>query len=76
MDNEKIKNIIADALGLDNVNDDNSMENTEEWDSLGHLSILSAIDRELDGKASEINDLANASSVKQIINILKKNNLI
>jgi len=76
MDKQDIRNIIADALGKVSVNDDNSMDNTEEWDSLGHLSILSAIDNALDGKASDLTDLANADSVGKIIKILESNKLI
>lgn len=76
MNVEDIKNIIADALGKEFVSDKDSMDNTEEWDSLGHLSILSAIDNALDGKASEISELANADSVSKIIEILKNNKLI
>lgn len=76
MDKEDIRSIIADALGKVSVNDDNSMDNTEEWDSLGHLSILSAIDNALDGKAADLTDLANADSVGKIIKILESNKLI
>ena len=76
MDKQDIRSIIADALGKVSVNDDNSMDNTEEWDSLGHLSILSAIDNALDGKASDLTDLANADSVGKIIKILESNKLI
>ena len=52
------------------------MDNLDEWDSLGHLSILSAIDQELDGKASKLTALAAATSVSNIIIILEENNLI
>ena len=76
MDKQDIRSIIADALGKVTVNDDNSMDNTEEWDSLGHLSILSAIDNALDGKAADLTDLANADSVGKIIKILESNKLI
>ena len=76
MDKQDIRSIIADALGKVSVNDDNSMDNTEEWDSLGHLSILSAIDNALDGKAADLTDLANADSVGKIIKILESNKLI
>ena len=52
------------------------MDNLDEWDSLGHLSILSAIDQELDGKASKLSALAGATSVSSIIIILEENNLM
>ena len=44
---EQVYTIIKNALMSDDViNEDSNTENTEEWDSLGHLSILSALDKE------------------------------
>ena len=51
-------------------------ENTELWDSLGHLSILVALDKIYDGKISEINELADADSSQKIINVLRNHSLI
>jgi acyl carrier protein len=76
MDKSQIKIIMADALGVKHLNDSDSSDNVEEWDSLGHLSILSAIDNALDGKASDISELANADSVGKIIKILENNDFI
>jgi hypothetical protein len=67
---------MADALGVKHLNDSDSSDNVEEWASLGHLSILSAIDNALDGKASDISELANADSVGKIIKILENNDFI
>ena len=47
-----------------------------EWDSLGHLSILTALDDATGGKASSISDLGDASSVSEIISILDGESLI
>ena len=44
-------------------------QNTEEWNSLGQLSILSALDKETKGASSQI-DLSEADSVKKIISKL------
>ena len=76
MNKNQIKIIMADALGVKHLNDSDSSDNVEEWDSLGHLSILSAIDNALDGKASDISELANADSVGKIIKILENNDFI
>lgn len=76
MNKNQIKTIMADALGVKHLNDSDSSDNVEEWDSLGHLSILSAIDNALDGKASDISELANADSVGKIIKILENNEFI
>jgi len=68
--------IIKKAINIENINLESSSENTEEWDSLGHLSILVALDKELNGKLSSIPEIATADSVEAIIAILRKNHLI
>ena len=50
--------------------------NIEDWDSVGHLNILSNLDIKLKGATSNISKIATATSVKKILNILKKNKLI
>lgn len=47
----------------------------EDWDSLGHLKILSEIDKITKGKASLISNLAQQDSVSNIYKVLKKNKL-
>jgi acyl carrier protein len=70
--------IIEEALGVlkGELTMSASMENIEQWDSLGHLSILSALDREFDGKIAAISNIAQADSVKKILDILSENKLI
>ena len=46
------------------------------WDSLGHLAILSNLDQHFDGKVASIEELATVNNVKDIIKILKQNELI
>ena len=60
-------------LPVGTIDANSSMDNVEKWDSLGHLGILVAIDKRLEGKASEIKDLATAASIQEIIEILKNN---
>jgi acyl carrier protein len=69
---------IKEALEIeaDHVTIDSSMEDLEEWDSIGHLSILANIDSLLDGKAAGIQELATADSVRKILKSLKENSLI
>ena len=38
-------------------------------DSLGHLSVLTALDDATGGKASSLSDLSEATSVTKIVNI-------
>ena len=74
----KVLEIVVKALQVDaeSISIDSSSDNAEEWDSLAHLTILLELDRKLDGKAGKINDLATATSVRAILEILKKHDLI
>jgi hypothetical protein len=48
-----------------------SMDNTPEWDSLTHLSILSALDSAYNGRVAAIPEIGSAYSVERIIDLLK-----
>lgn len=72
---EKIVNIISDALGNPDVNIDSSVDNTTEWDSLGQLGILSALDKASNGQVNDYREFNTASSVKEIIELFSKNNI-
>lgn len=71
--NEILK-IISTALELKEgaLSIDSNMDDFESWDSLGHLSILVALDKNIDGNISEISELATADSVSKIVAILKQ----
>ena len=72
--NEKsLKELIAECLEIEQnlISIESSNENIEEWDSLGHLSILSSLDEITGGKASEIEDLASALSFSELANSLE-----
>ena len=75
---KNILNIIQDALNLKDkrITLQSSVHNVAEWDSLGHLSILSALDKFFKGKVGKIREIAPADSVKKIIRILKDNRLM
>ena len=60
---------------IDQVNSDSSMNSLDGWDSLGHISILSKLDIVTEGKASEIDTLADCESVEDLIKSLKSKNL-
>lgn len=70
MDQKKIINIISKALKK-KVSLKSTSSNTEEWDSLGQLSIMSAFNKETKGASSKI-DLTEVDSVKKFILKLKK----
>lgn len=73
----KLIEIISNALNVkkNKVTMKLKKESIEEWDSLGHLSILSAIDKTTKGKASKINNLSNFKTVKELYDKLKKGKL-
>jgi len=75
---EEILAVIQDALKVKGkqLSLDSSMENVEEWDSLGHLGILVALDKFFEGKVAGINDLVAADSVRKVLQILKANSLM
>ena len=78
MNEEIILDAVQKALDAPtgSITIESSSENTESWDSLGQLSILVALDKIYDGKISEIEELADADSLKKIIDVLRKNRLI
>lgn len=45
---EKLKEIFGDILGKDIPVEGMSTENTEKWDSLSHLNLMTAIEEEFD----------------------------
>ena len=69
---------ISKALKIpsNKININSSDKDFEKWDSLGHLEILMNLDKTLKGKAINIQDLAQADSVKKIFSVLKKNKLL
>jgi acyl carrier protein len=78
MNKETVVKIIARALELknDKIKLTSHMDEIDEWDSLGHLSILMQLDEEFQGKASGLKSLAEAKSVSEICDILLEAKLI
>jgi acyl carrier protein len=66
---------IADALEIDStlITEESSSMDVEEWDSLGHISIMSFLDKQFDEITERVPDFASATSVKEIIELLKLN---
>ena len=73
-----LKKIIANALSIsvDEVDEDSNSDNIAEWDSLGHLSILSSLDEQTNGKTSDIEGLSEMDSFKKLREILIKEGII
>ena len=75
---EEIKEIVASALEVSaaDVGDDASSETLEAWDSLGHISILVALDAALDGRVAAIDGMKKAYSVRAIADLLRGHGLL
>ena len=68
---EKALEVSSGTLDFDTI-----AENVEEWDSLGHLAILTELDNFFAGGIADINDLAEATSMPKILETLRKYSLI
>ena len=71
---KEIIKIVADGLAVDDkdVTIDSKASDIPEWDSLGHLSVLSKIQETLGDRYQESEELASAVSVKEILQCLNK----
>jgi acyl carrier protein len=69
---------ISEALSLDigEITLDSKQEDFQEWDSLGHLSILQSLDEKTSGKLDRIKEIGKATSVKEIFEAMKQAGLI
>jgi hypothetical protein len=67
-----LQNIVSKALEIDSssLSDESSAENVEEWDSIGHISILGLLEEENPGILDKYPDLAIAVSVRELIQVL------
>ena len=62
-------------VNIKKITINSSSKDFEQWDSLGHLAFLSAIDEATSGEASKIENLGAQKSLKNILDLLNKNNL-
>lgn len=78
LDINELFTLIAESLDVerDTIKETSCSESIDEWDSLGHLSILSALDEVTDGKASEVDELAAALTIEDLIKILSNAGLL
>ena len=72
MDESTLFKIVEEATGADagSVSLDTTAADIEGWDSLGHLTIISAISEHLGDDVEEDPRLASADSVKELVDIL------
>jgi acyl carrier protein len=69
---------VEGALELDAgaVSMESSSENIEDWDSLGHITILGMLDDATNGASADIVDLTQATSMTEIVQIMTDNGLL
>ena len=69
---QDLQNIVSKALQIDSnsLSDESSAENVEEWDSIGHISILGLLEEENQGILDKYPDLATAVSVRELMQVL------
>jgi len=70
---EQIRQILADVLGLDatTIDGSTSTDNTESWDSLAHINIVSALEQEY-GITLDIDEIESMQSLYDIMEILDR----
>ena len=77
MNQKKFLTLMAKSLGVNikKISINLKINEIEEWDSIGHLNILSSLDKATGGKTSTIKELGTQTSLKKIWEILKKKKL-
>jgi hypothetical protein len=77
MDISDLRELIATALEVeeDQVLTESQIGSIEEWDSLGHISILSRLDLAYDNITERVPDLASCTTVIEIHKLLEQNGL-
>lgn len=65
------RQLVAGALkcSIELITDDTSMESTPLWDSLGHMSIILALEQDL-GRALSAEEIASIATVADIARII------
>jgi len=73
---EKLQEIMATALELPPgaIREDSTMDEIEEWDSLGHVHIMVALEQAFD-LYMDVDDFAELDSVPAILRYLESDNV-
>ena len=74
---KKYSEIFKNSLNIsaDKVNENLKYNEIEEWDSIGHMTLMSGLEEEF-GITLETDDIIDFSSYKKGIEILKKYNAL
>lgn len=68
---EQLKEVFAEALDIeiDEIEEDSSQDNLEDWDSLGHLNLISEIEKTFKVKITmdEVMAMTTYAKVKEVV---------
>lgn len=71
MNEEKLRNIFAEALGIDvsQVNDELAYNSIPEWDSIAHMALIAEIDDQFDTMldTEDVLDMSTFAKAKEIL---------
>jgi acyl carrier protein len=72
-----LQDLFAHSLGIEKsmVNDDLAYRSIPEWDSVGHMALVAAIENEFDIML-DTNDILDMSSLKAARDILVRHNIV
>ena len=77
MTEQEVMKVVQSALRIDQpLTMSSSADTIPEWDSLGQINIIVALDEALGGGVSEMQDMALASSVDKIVALLRSSDKI
>ncbi len=62
---ERLQYLFKEAFGVDRVDDTTSVDNVDDWDSMGHVALILALEREFGISISPI-DAVDLTSIKKI----------
>ena len=73
IDKELVLKIISKALNIpqNKITEKTKLTSFEEWDSLGILTVMSAIDKKFKGKV-DINSFEKVKNIEDIVKIINK----
>ena len=70
---DRVKSIVSDTLKIpvSSCNEELTAGDIEEWDSLGHVNLLSAIEKEFN-VAFDVGDAIEIESIGDLLDMLQK----
>ena len=74
--NEKVFKVVSQVMNvpLEQVNEHSSPENIEQWDSLGHMNLILALEEDLRIKFTD-EEIAQMTDVDLILKALRNKNI-